>query len=194
MSADDEPDEGSLGDLAAALEEDFSTGLVGSGKGKPGGAPVYVYVDDTPLPSEGARTFEHVSGSTRAASAQWHCQHVRIAQVILLTTSSVQCLLGLVLSAAFIGILPLVSSILGIISATQYFVAEASSLEQVLNSVRVRAPCSAHVQCQRLYDLCDAWCNEKHSTIVRHVAAFPDAKCCPHNAANGFMYPPVQFM
>lgn len=136
--ADEKADEDSqsLEDLAGALE-DFSTGLVGSADPSAAQAPVFVYVDDIPLTSEGARTFEH--DSTRTASAQWHCKHVKIAQLILLTTSSIQCLMGLVLSMfmVFIGYLPLASSILGIMASTEFFLGEASSLEKTLKSVRL---------------------------------------------------------
>jgi hypothetical protein len=117
------------------LETGFGTGLVGTAK--PGNAPVYIDVDDNPLAIEGARSFEH--DSTTAASAQWHCKHVEVAQLILLTTSSIQFFLGLILSFAVIGILPLVSSILGLVSSIQYFLGEVSTLEKTLSWVRLPA-------------------------------------------------------
>ena len=106
------------------------------GSGNPNSAaPVYLYVDDIPLPSEGARRFDN--DFTKAASAQWHCQDVKVAQVILLATSSVQLLLGALLCIVGIGILPLVSSVLGLVSAVRYFVGDASDLEKDLKLVRL---------------------------------------------------------
>ena len=45
--------------------------------------------------------------------------------------------MGLILCMAYIGVLPLVSSVLGIMASTEYFLGEASSLEKTLNAVRL---------------------------------------------------------
>jgi hypothetical protein len=116
------------------LETDSGTGLVGTAN--PGKAPVYTRVDNNILATEGARTF--VQNST-IAWAEWRCKHVKVAQVFLITMSSIQFYLGLISSYAVIGICPLVSGILGLVTSIQYFRGDVSSLGKTLNRVRLPA-------------------------------------------------------
>jgi hypothetical protein len=124
-------------------ETEFGTGLVGTNPGK---SPVHIHVDDNLLATEGARTFEQ--DSTVAAWTEWHCKHVKTAQIFLFLMSSIQLFLGLTTSYAAIGILPLVSSILGFVSSVQYFMGDVSSLKTTLNWVRLPAALM-HFHCNR---------------------------------------------
>jgi hypothetical protein len=98
-------------------------------------APVHVHVDDDRSEPEGNELFQH--DSRTAAWAQWRCKHVTAAQVVLITISSIQFYLGLISSDGMIGILPLVSSILGLVSFKQYFTGNVSTLQRTLNWVRL---------------------------------------------------------
>jgi hypothetical protein len=122
-------------DGAQMLETDSGIGLVATAN--PGKAPVYIHVDNSVLAAEGARTFEQ--DSTVVAWAQWRCTHVEVAQIFLITTSSIQFYLGMITSYAVTGIFPLVSSIFGLVTAIQYFRGDVSSLEKTLNRVRLPA-------------------------------------------------------
>jgi hypothetical protein len=114
------------------LETDSGTGLVGTAN--PGKAPVHTRVDNNPLALEGARTFQQDSTT---AWAEWRSKYVKGAQVLLIATSSLQIYLGL--TYAVIGILPLVSSILGLVLSILYFSGDISSLNTTLNRVRLPA-------------------------------------------------------
>jgi hypothetical protein len=104
---------------------------------KSGKAPVYIHVDENPLAIEDARTFQQ--DSTTAASAQWRSKDVDAAQSILLFVSGIQCFLGLITSYAVVGIVPLVSSILGLVTSLRYLSGNVSSMEKSLNWVRFPA-------------------------------------------------------
>jgi hypothetical protein len=121
-------------DGAQMLETDSGTGLMS--KANPGKAPVNIHVDNSILATEGARKF--VQNST-IAWAEWRCKHVKVAQLFLVTVSSFQFFLGLMASYSMIGILPLVSSILGLVTSIRYFRGDISSLEETLNRVRLPA-------------------------------------------------------
>jgi hypothetical protein len=120
-------------DEAHLLEMKFGTVVVGTAKGD--NAPVHIHVDDDTSAFQRARTLEHVS--TTAAEAQWQCEHATVAQVILLTLSSIQLYLGLIASYGVISILAVVASILGLASSIQYFTGDVRSLEETLNWVQL---------------------------------------------------------
>jgi hypothetical protein len=127
-------------DGAQTLKTDFGKGLMGTAKS--GQAPLCIHVDGTPVATEGARTFEQ--DCTSAASAQWHSKHVECAQSILLQISGIQCFLGLITSYAVLGIIPLASSILGLVTSIQYISGDVSSLEKTLNRVIFLALTPSH--------------------------------------------------
>jgi hypothetical protein len=118
---------------AHLLEMKFGTGVEGIAKA--GNALVHIHVDDDTSAIQRARTLEH--DSTTAVEAQWQCEHATVAQVILLTLSSIQLYLGLIASYGVISILALVASILGLASSIQYFTEDIRSLEETLNWVRL---------------------------------------------------------
>jgi hypothetical protein len=72
-----------------------------------------------------------------AAWAQWHCKLVTVAHFILLTMSCIQLYLGLKAFYGGVGMLPVVSSIFGLVCSKQYFKGGVSSLEKTLNCVRL---------------------------------------------------------
>jgi hypothetical protein len=107
------------------------------GTAKSGKAPVHHHADEEPSAIEGAETFEQ--DATKAAWAQWHCKLVTAAQFILITMSCIQLYLGLKAFYGGIGMLPVVSSILGLVCSKQYFKGNVSSLKTALNCVRLPA-------------------------------------------------------
>jgi hypothetical protein len=156
------------------LESSFDTCVVGTAKSD--NAPVHIHVDDDTAAIQRTRTLEHVS--TTAAWAQWHCKHVKVAQVILVASSSIQLYLTLIASFSVIGnfppvvgILPLVSGILGLVSSIAYFTGDVSSLKRTLNWVRLPAMLSLS-HCNRIridssffildssFACSSAWCGE----------------------------------
>jgi hypothetical protein len=136
-------------DGVQTLKTDFDRGLMGTAKSSQ--APLYIHVNGTPLATEGARTFEQ--DSTSAASAQWRSKHVECAQSILLQVSGIQCFLGLITSYAVLGIIPLVSSTLGLVTSIQYISGDISSLEKALNRVIFRVLPTSHCNRTRIDSL-----------------------------------------
>jgi hypothetical protein len=107
------------------------------GTAKPGKAPVHSHSDEHPSVIEGAETFQQEA--TMTAWAQWHCKLVTVAQLMLITMSCIQLYLGLKAFYGGIGMLPVVSSILGLFCSKQYFKGDVSSLLKTLNCVRLLA-------------------------------------------------------
>jgi hypothetical protein len=134
VHADDERDHDTspTWDAAKTSAADSGARLVDTATA--GNALVYIDVDSDPLTTEGARQFEQ--DSTVAASALWHCERVKVVQLVLLSTSSIQLILGLIFASTLIGIPPLISSILGIVTSIHYFVGDVRSLEKALTRVR----------------------------------------------------------
>jgi hypothetical protein len=134
VRADDERDHDTSPtvDAAKTSAAESGAGLVDTATA--GKALVYIDVDSDPLTTEGARQFEQ--DSTVAASALWHCERVKVVQLVLLSTSSIQLILGLANSVDLFGIPGLISSILGIVISIHYFVGDVRSLEKALTRVR----------------------------------------------------------